>query len=104
MGEYKVAIGVGSLEYYSYWLKAYAKSEGLVWEGMVDAKLHKNKDGSEGLRVLRSTTPHGLQEAVNKYGTLRMEWEPAWEEVIPKQITAKASVQDEDNNAGSERD
>ena len=85
----KVRIGVGKTGYHSYWLKAYNDEAGLVWEGMVYARPQTAPDGSAGLNVER--VPGGLHQAYQKYGTLRTEWEPMWEEVVPEQLPTSTS-------------
>ena len=97
-------IGVGNLQYYSFWVKAYDEKEGLVWEGILDGRIEERKDKVKMLRLQNNAVPTELREAFDKYGTLRTEWEPAWEEVATKQITEETAIQDEDNQAGSKGD
>jgi len=97
-------IGVGSLQFYSFWVKAYNQDNELVWEGIVDGRPETRKDGIKMLRIENNTIPQELREAFDKHGALRTEWEPAWEEVATKQLTEEVSVQDEDNQAGSKGD
>ena len=97
----QIRLGVGNLQFYSFWVKAYSEKEGLVWEGIVDGRPERRKDNQIMLRLDNNTIPIELNEAFQKYGTLRTEWEPAWEEVETKQLTEEITVQDEDNQAAS---
>ena len=100
----QIEIHAGSLNYYSFWVKAHDEKGELVWEGIVDGRPEPRKDGTQMLRLQNNTIPVGLHEAFNKYGTLRTEWEPAWEEVATKQIDEETAIQNEDNQAGSKGD
>ena len=96
----ETGIGRGTLEWFSYWVKAYDEKEGLVWEGVVDGRPDTRSDGLKMLKVQNNTIPRELHEAFQKYGTLRTEFEPAWEDApILQQIVPENTISDEDNQA-----
>jgi hypothetical protein len=76
----QVKIGVGRIEFISYYLTVRDKSKKVIWEGLINGKAFKGPDGQPALQP--EEVPPKLAQALRQLGrdvTYYSEWVPAWE-------------------------
>ena len=79
MEEPQIKVGVGKIEFVSYYLTVKDELKKVLWEGLINGKLFKGPDGQPALQP--EEVPSKLAQAIRQLGPgikYYSEWVPAW--------------------------
>ena len=95
-----IRIGVGKIDFFTYYLTIRDESKNILWEGTINGKPFKGPDGLPALQP--EEIPRKLSQALQKHrGVYYSEWKPAWEVIEPEQLQ---KGEDGDNQTSSQED
>ena len=97
MAESKTLLGVGKIDFFTYYLTVRDESKNILWEGTINGRLFEGPDGQPARQPVE--IPLKLTQTLRKHqGVYYSEWKPEWEDITKGQLI------DGDNKTSSQED